>query len=90
MLTGEDDATYKLLDCKETKHWRLKLIRDEWLNMHKEVAYRKILKITNKVHLQNLGKYLDIVKNKWLNKMNVASKYEMMRLYRDNPVLISQ
>ena len=34
-----------------------------------EVAYRKIMKITNKVHLQNVGPYLDIVQNKWLNKM---------------------
>ena len=24
---------------------------------------------TNKVHIQNLGKYIDIVKNKWLNKI---------------------
>jgi hypothetical protein len=58
-----------LLDCKETKHWRLKLIHDKWLNMNKDVTYRNIMKITNKVHLQYSGKYLDIVKNKCLNKI---------------------
>jgi hypothetical protein len=37
--------------------------------MNKEVAYRKILKTTNRTHIQNLGKYLNIVKNKWFNKI---------------------
>ena len=50
-----------ILDCKETKHWRLKLIHDEWVNVNKEVAYGNIMKITNKTHLQSLWKYLDIV-----------------------------
>jgi hypothetical protein len=27
-----------LLECKETKQWREKLILDKWLNMNKEVA----------------------------------------------------
>ena len=58
-----------LLDCKETKHWREKLIRDKWLNMNKEVACRKIMKITNITHIQNVGKYLDIVKKKWFSKV---------------------
>jgi hypothetical protein len=58
-----------LLDHKETKHLRLKLIYDKWLNMNIEVAYKKIVKIANKAHIQNLRKYLDIVKNKWLNKI---------------------
>ena len=45
------------------------LIRDRWLNMNKEVACRKIMKITNKIHIQNVGKYLDTVKNKWFSKV---------------------
>jgi disulfide oxidoreductase YuzD len=57
-----------LPECKETKHWGEKLIRDKWLSMNKEVAYKKIMKITNTVHTQNLGKYLYIVKNKRFNK----------------------
>jgi hypothetical protein len=31
------------------------------------VTYRKIWKTTNRTHVQNIGKYLDIVKNKWFN-----------------------
>jgi hypothetical protein len=58
-----------LLECKETKYWREKLIRDKWLKMNKEVACRKIMKITNRTHIQNLGKYLDIVKNKWFSEV---------------------
>jgi hypothetical protein len=46
------------------------------------------MKITNKVHIQNLGKYLDIVKNKGPNKINVTYKFKMERLYRDDQVLI--
>jgi hypothetical protein len=65
----EEDVEHILLGCKETKHWRVKLIHDKWLNMNKEVAYRKIVKITNRVHIPNLGKYLDIVKNKWFNEI---------------------
>jgi hypothetical protein len=37
--------------------------------MNKEVAYRKIMKTTNRTHIQNLGKYLDMVKNKLFNKI---------------------
>ena len=69
LCSGEEDVKHILLDCKETKHWRIKLILDKWLNMNKQVAYRKMVKITNKAHIQNLRKCLDIVKNKWLNKI---------------------
>jgi hypothetical protein len=60
----EDDVEHILLECKETKYWRETLIHDKWLKMNKEITYRKILKTTNRTHIQNLGKYLDIVKNK--------------------------
>jgi hypothetical protein len=56
-----------LLECKETNYWREKLLHDKWLNMNKEITYRKTLKTTNRIHIQNLGKYLDTVKNKWFN-----------------------
>ena len=35
--------------------------------MNKEITYRKILKVTDRTHIQNLGKCLDIVKNKWFS-----------------------
>jgi hypothetical protein len=69
LCLGEEDVKHILLDCKNTKCWRMKLIHDKSLNMNKEVAYTKMVKITNKVHIQNLGKYLETVKNKWLNKI---------------------
>jgi hypothetical protein len=37
--------------------------------MNKEITYRKTLKATNRTHIQNAGKYLDIVKNKWFSKI---------------------
>ena len=45
----------------------LKLIHDKWLNMNIEITYTKILKTTNRTHIENVGKYLDIVKNKWFS-----------------------
>jgi hypothetical protein len=63
----EKDVKHILLECKETKYWREKLIHDKWLNMNKEIIYRKILKITDRTHIHNLEKYLDIVKNKWFS-----------------------
>jgi hypothetical protein len=57
-----------LLVCKETKYWREKLIHDKWLNINKEVICRKTLKTTNRTHIQNVRKYLDMVKNKWFSK----------------------
>jgi disulfide oxidoreductase YuzD len=58
-----------LLECKETKYWREKLIHHKWLNTNKEITYRKILKTTNRTHIQNVGKYLDIDENKWFSKI---------------------
>jgi hypothetical protein len=58
-----------LLDCKDTKNWRLKLIHDKLLNMNKDVTYRKLVNDTNKAKIKNLRKYLDILKNKWLSKI---------------------
>jgi hypothetical protein len=64
-LYFEKDVKHILLECTETKYWREKLIHDKWLNINKEITYRKILKTTNRAHIQNIGKYLDKVKNKW-------------------------
>jgi hypothetical protein len=69
----EEDVEHILLEFKETKYWREKLTHDKWLNMNKEITYRKIVKITNRTHIQNVGKYLDIVKNKWFNKIKICN-----------------
>ena len=47
----------------------MKLIHDKWLNMNKEVGYRKIMKTINRTHIQDIGKYLHTVKNKWFSKI---------------------
>jgi hypothetical protein len=47
----------------------MKLIYDKWLSMNKEVAYREMVKDTNKAQIKNLGKYFVIGKSEWLNKM---------------------
>jgi hypothetical protein len=65
----KEDGKRILLECKETKHWRRKLMHNKWLNMNKEVACRKIIKITNRTQIKNVGKYLDIVKNKWFSQI---------------------
>jgi hypothetical protein len=54
----KEDVKHILLECKETKYWREKLIHNKWLNMNKEITYRKISK-TNTTHIQNVGKYVD-------------------------------
>jgi hypothetical protein len=50
LCLGEEDVKHILLDCKNRKHWRIKLIHDKWLSMNKEVACRKIMKITKKIY----------------------------------------
>jgi hypothetical protein len=72
----KEDGKHILLECEETKYWREKLIHDKWLNMNKEITYRKILKTTNRTQIQNVGKYLDTVKNKWFNKIKKICNYQ--------------
>ena len=65
---GEEEVKHTLLDCWETRSWRLKFLNTKLLNVNKEVAYRKMLVCTNKDQLRNVGRYLDTVKCKWFNK----------------------
>jgi hypothetical protein len=41
LCLGEEDAKHIVLDCKDTNHWRMKLIYHKRLNINKKVAYRK-------------------------------------------------
>ena len=34
-------------------------LNDKWISMNREVAYRKILRSTNKDQKRNLGRYLN-------------------------------
>ena len=60
-----------LLDCLETRKWRMKFLNDKLLSMNKEVTYRKILRFTNKDQIQNLGRYLDKIRYRWFNRTQV-------------------
>jgi hypothetical protein len=37
----KEDVKHILLECKQTKYWREKLIHDKWLNMNKESGLQK-------------------------------------------------
>jgi hypothetical protein len=50
----KEDVKQVLLERKETKHWREKLISDKWLNTNKEIACRKITKATNRTHIEHI------------------------------------
>jgi hypothetical protein len=41
---SEEEVKQMLLrvDCLETRNWRMKFLNKKWLNMNKEIAYRKI------------------------------------------------
>jgi hypothetical protein len=62
---GKEYVKHILLDCLETIHWRTKLLNEKWLSMNKEVAYRTILRFSNKDRLRYFSSYLDEVKYKW-------------------------
>lgn len=48
LCLGEENVKHLLLDCWETKYWTWKFLNEKWLDVKKEVDYRKILKCTNK------------------------------------------
>jgi hypothetical protein len=44
LCLGKEDAKHMLLlDCWKNMNRRFKFLTNKWLNMNKEVAYRKIL-----------------------------------------------
>jgi hypothetical protein len=45
------------LDYLETGNCKMKFLNEKWLNVNKEVAYRKILRCTNKDQVRNVGRY---------------------------------
>jgi hypothetical protein len=54
--------------------------------MKKEVACTKTLKCTNKDQIKNLGRYLDIVKSKWINKNKMIVKRLKTFLFESFPI----
>jgi hypothetical protein len=48
----EEDGKHILLDSRDTRNCRMKLINDKGLNMNEEIACRKLLKCTIKDQLK--------------------------------------
>jgi hypothetical protein len=67
LCLGEEDVKHIFLNCSEAIEYRHELK----LNKKKEVACNKMLtcRPTNKALLVELGRYLDKVKYKWVNKI---------------------
>jgi hypothetical protein len=64
LCLGEEDIIHILLDYLQTRNWRIKLLYDKWLSMNVNLAYRKILRCSNKDQIRNLGRYFDKINYK--------------------------
>jgi len=54
MLRGEkENETYPLLKCTKTQSWRQELLNNEWPNMNKKIATRKLLTCNKVTVLRN-------------------------------------
>jgi hypothetical protein len=58
LCLGEMDVKHILLECFKTRNWKQKFLNEKWSNWNNEIAYRKILRCTNKYQIRNLGRYL--------------------------------
>jgi hypothetical protein len=50
----EEDAKRILLERRDTRNCRMNLMKDKWLNMNEEIAYRKLLNCTNKDQIKQI------------------------------------
>ena len=73
MCLGEEMLN-TLLDCLETRNQSLKFVNGKWLGINKEVAYRIILRCTNKDKIRNLGRYLDKSKHNLVKRKTSKCK----------------
>jgi hypothetical protein len=69
LRNGEEDATYALLKCPETRRLKEHLLSRKWQIINDELAYKKIIICTNNVELRNLGTHLYKIKCKWENRI---------------------
>jgi hypothetical protein len=61
LYLGEEDVKHILPDFLETRNWRMKFLKEKLLNLNKEIAHRKILRVTNKEQIRYVGRHLDKV-----------------------------
>jgi hypothetical protein len=69
LCLGKEDTKHILLECPETKDWKMEMLRKRWLDINEEIAYRKVLRCTKKMMVKNIGKLLFMVKCKWEGKV---------------------
>jgi hypothetical protein len=47
----------------------MQFINKKWLCINEELAYKKIVKRTNKAHIVHLGEFLEKVKYEWESRV---------------------
>jgi hypothetical protein len=68
LCLGKEDTKHILLECPETKNWRMKMLCKRWLDINEEVAYRKMLSCTKK-NGKNMEKFVFRIHCKWERKV---------------------
>jgi hypothetical protein len=68
-MLGKENTKHILPEFPETKNWRTEMLSKRWLDVNEEVAYRKMLRCTNKMMVKNMGKFLFRVQFKWERKV---------------------
>jgi hypothetical protein len=58
LCLGTEGTKHILLECPETKYWRMEMLCKRWMDINEEVAYRKILSCTNEMTVKKYGKIL--------------------------------
>jgi hypothetical protein len=48
LCLGKQDTKHILLECAETKNWRMEMLCKRWLDINEEVACRKMLTVQTK------------------------------------------
>ena len=69
-----EDVKHILLSFSGTRKWIMEFLnlkKKKCLDVTKEVAYKKILRCSNKTPIKHLGRYLDKVKYKLFNNIKV-------------------
>jgi hypothetical protein len=59
--------------CLETAKWRIAFLCKKWLNINKELVYRKMINCMNR-HVNNIGRYKNNVFKK--NQMQIGKYNE--------------
>ena len=76
MCGKNEDIIHITLKCELTQNLRVKYIEKKYLDLNKNIAITKLLNSKNEKTLNNLGKFLYIIKNKWENITKCNNSFE--------------